>query len=148
MLPHYIGEDAPKNDVWGTVVKYLSEKERASFRLKFRDGKIYDASGKPFDTSGGSTVHSSGRAIFVMDAHGLFYASTQHEVGRFHHSSFLAGAPVAAAGEIEVRHGELKLISDKSGHYRPGRKFIEQALEQLKREKLKLRYVKRDLVGW
>jgi hypothetical protein len=64
---------------------------------------MYDASGAPFDTSDASTVFSAeGRAIFVMDENGDFYASKSQQVGRFHHSSLAGGEPVAAAGEMKV----------------------------------------------
>jgi hypothetical protein len=63
-----------------------------------------------------------------MDEHGNFFASKFHFVGRFHHSSLLAGAAVAAAGEIEVRNGQLIAISDRSRHYLPGREFTDQAI--------------------
>ncbi len=37
---------------------------------------------------------------------------------RFHHSSFLAGAPVKAAGEWLVVDGQVMAITDKTGHYK------------------------------
>lgn len=37
----------------------------------------------------------------------------------FHHSSFLAGEPVACAGEITIRDGKVVDINNRSGHYRP-----------------------------
>jgi hypothetical protein len=60
-----------------------------------------------------------GRAIYVLDQHGNLYASLVQQVGRFHHSSFLGGKPVACAGEIEVRDGAFNLINRKSGNYQP-----------------------------
>jgi hypothetical protein len=125
MKPQYRGED-----VWGTPVQYLSKSERQVYRITFQDGKMYDASGALFDTTDASTVFSGeGKAIFVMDENGDFYASKFQQVGRFHHSSLAAGEPVAAAGETKVEQGVLILISNKSGHYRPGRTFMEQALD-------------------
>jgi len=56
-----------------------------------------------------------------MDADGTFYASMEQAVGEFHHSSLVAGDPVAAAGELDVGQGVLEALSDKSGHYRPAR---------------------------
>ena len=37
----------------------------------------------------------------------------------FHHSSFLGGKPVAAAGELEFNQGRLVSVTDGSGHYQP-----------------------------
>ena len=36
-----------------------------------------------------------------------FTLSFHHFVGEFHHSSFLAGAPVASAGEMVIVDGRL-----------------------------------------
>ncbi|MFK2827300.1 hypothetical protein QYG89_17055, partial [Bacillus sp. B190/17] len=76
------------------------------------------------------------RHIFTMDGKGQFLTAdaikenedrgqdalnrghSQQE--RFHHSSFNAGEAVAGAGEMQVRDGQVELVSDTSGHYRPG----------------------------
>lgn len=50
------------------------------------------------------------------------------------HSSFLAGDPVAAAGELTVAEGRITLISDNSGHYRPPRRYTFQLIDRLKRQ--------------
>ena len=71
-------------------------------------------------------------AMFVMDAHGDFYASNFQEVRVFHHSSLVAGGEVAAAGELEVINGKLEFINDRSGHYRGTPEFTEQALDRLR----------------
>lgn len=148
LLSEYVGEEDPQNDIWGHPVRYLSETERNSFLLTFRAGKVCDGDGNPFDTTAAATLHSgAGRAIFVMDAHGNFYASKYQAVGEFHHSSLVAGAPVAAAGEVEVRSGVLKAPSDKSGHYRPTRSFTNQAIDQLRTNGVDLQGVRLDFVG-
>lgn len=149
MHPEYVGEDEPGNDVWaGSQVPYLSEVERAAHLLSIEGGLIYDALGNLFDTTGAESLFSDeGRAIYVMDQHGNFYASKFHQVGKFHHSSLIAGGPVAAAGEIEVKNGKLVAISDKSGHYRPKRSFTNQALHELKKRGMGLSDVKRDFVA-
>ncbi len=114
-------------------VKYLTPDEAEGFRVFVRDGLIYNAkNGKPFDTAGASTHWGGdGRAIFVMDSQGNLYASSDHVVGEFHHSSFLAGGPVAGAGEIVVRDGRVILITDRSGHYQPPPQYLQQVLDQL-----------------
>ena len=45
--------------------------------------------------------------------------SHSHEAGIFHHSTFLSGFPVLAAGEWIVDDGVVKVITAKSGHYQP-----------------------------
>ncbi len=131
--PGFVGEHLPNNHIWGTQVDYLDEHRRRDHQLHVRDGSLYDNDGRPFDTSSGGSVHSGGgRAIFVMDEHGNIYASNHHAPGRFHHSSFLAGQPVAGAGELRVIDGKLEVLSDQSGHYRPPREFTRQVVEHLR----------------
>lgn len=137
MSHQYDGEHIPGNQVWVTPpshVAYLDENGRRALRLEVRNGLLYTANGELFDTSAGQTVWSGGgQAIFVMDQHGNLYASLEHSAGRFHHSSFLAGAPVAAAGELVVSRGVVQLLTDSSGHYRPERGHTLQAVEHLRR---------------
>ena len=74
-----------------------------------------------------------GKAIFVMDETGRFFASKRQARGEFHHSSFLAGEPVAAAGEITVDQGVVKAVTLKSGHYKPREFFMDQFSTELGR---------------
>jgi hypothetical protein len=129
MMAQYDGEQTGK--VWGTKVAYLDEQQRQQYKLTVHNGKIYDAKGELFDTASAATVLGGGKAIFVMDHDGNMYASTAHAVGKFHHSSFLAGQPVAAAGEIEVHNGEVTVVNRKSGHYRPTESQLNQVAEHL-----------------
>jgi len=138
MLERYIGEGEPANTIdWcGTdTVTYLNEDQRKEFLISVKEGKLVDSGGSLFDTRDASSLHQTiSRAIFVMDKHGSIYASKQHEYCQFHHSSFLSGAPVASAGEIEVERGLLKLISNQSGHYRPPLALAKQTIEELERQ--------------
>jgi hypothetical protein len=129
MMAQYDGEQTGK--VWGSKVAYLDEQQRQQYKLTVQDGKIYNAKGELFDTASAATVLGGGKAIFVMDHDGNMYASTSHAVGKFHHSSFLAGQPVAAAGEIEVHNGEVTVVNRKSGHYRPTESQLNQVAEHL-----------------
>ena len=51
----------------------------------------------------------------------------------FHHSSFLGGEPVAAAGEIKVVAGRLESISNNSGHYMPEPGYLIQLFLELRK---------------
>lgn len=126
------GEHVPGNARWGTAVKYLKGAQRERFKLSVKDGKLYDSEGNLFDTSTAKSLHSTDpRAIFVMDENGNIYASTKHSMGKFHHSSFLAGGDIAGAGELKVSNGELKLLSDQSGHYKPSWAMTQQVIKEL-----------------
>ncbi|QVI24271.1 hypothetical protein KHQ06_16780 [Nocardia tengchongensis] len=137
LRPEFIGEHLPGNTRWnGTHVRYLTPAERTPYKLTITNGLLYDAQGAPFDTTTSRTLWTpqGGRAIFVMDARGALYSSPHHILGQFHHSSFLSGAPVAAAGELSAKNGHLHLISDHSTHYRPPRRFTRQLLDNLRRQ--------------
>ncbi|MEV6217610.1 hypothetical protein [Nocardia sp. NPDC051833] len=135
LRPEFTGEHVAGNHVWrGSHVAYLGPADRARFALHARGGLLYTVDGALFDTTEASTLWSpgGGRAIFVMDADGVVYSSPRHLLGRFHHSSFLAGGPVAAAGELVARRGRIILVSDHSTHYRPARRFTQQILDSLR----------------
>lgn len=137
MDPRYEGEHIPGNDYWKNSlgfeshVKYLNEDERQAFKLTVKDGLIYDAKGELFDSSKGKSAFGGTGAIFVMDKDGDLFASTSHTVGKFHHSSFLEGNPVSAAGEILVENGALKKLTRESGHYKPTETMLYNASQEL-----------------
>ena len=82
-----------------------------------------------------------------MDQDGTFYASKYQKVGEFHHSSLLGGEPVAAAGEMAVKNGVLLFLSNKSGHYRLGAEFVNQALAALRKAGVDLGTVRMSWIG-
>ena len=51
----------------------------------------------------------------------------------FRHSSFVAGRPVAAAGELTVDCGVLKAVSNRSGHYEPPPSCLQPVMDVLSR---------------
>ena len=127
------GENDPTNPnaPFGGRVKYFKEHEREQHRLFVHDGKLYRVSdGQPFDTA-------NGKAIYVMDEHGNLYATTQAQRGRIHHTSLVAGEPVAGAGEMRVFHGTVLHIDRSSGHYAPDHKHLANVQYELTRQGLK-----------
>ena len=95
---------------------------RECYRCNFgADGIVTTNDGTPFATRDLETAHSgAGWAVFVVDPSGKMYARA-HEVGYFHHSTFLAGRPVSAAGEVLIDDaGVIRFITAKTGHYRAG----------------------------
>ncbi|MEV5748229.1 hypothetical protein AB0L00_10460 [Actinoallomurus sp. NPDC052308] len=138
MEREYRGEHLPApNKSWthGSQVQYLDDAARQRYRLTVgSDGRLYDSSGRLFDTRRGTSAWTPdrGRAIYVMDEHGNLYASNTQVVGQFHHSSFLAGGPVAGAGELEVVNGNLMAISRQSGHYKPTPQHLQQVTDHLR----------------
>jgi hypothetical protein len=95
-----------------------------------RDGLVYTdaAHTSRFDTSALSTWFSGpGWGIYVMSETGNIHAS-EHSVGHRHHTSLLAAASVAGAGEVKALKGKLVDISSKSGHYAPTAVHLLQVL--------------------
>lgn len=116
---------------------YLSNSARASYRIVFEGGLLMWR-GQPFDTAKMKSYWSpQGRAIYVVDSQGQFYAAEQKlpddafDNSRFHHSSFLSGAPVFGAGEMQVAAGKLEVLTAQSGHYRPTHKEMVQTVRRL-----------------
>lgn len=89
---------------------------------------------------------TASRLIYVMNAAGEFFVGESLN-GVFHHSSFLAGGAVASAGDIKVVGGEIKSISNNSGHYKPGAAFLWQAVRQLELLGVDLRGVTVEILG-
>jgi len=99
---------------------------------------------KPYDTTTSTAAvrpSKPGIAIWVQGPSGRFYSSNESKQGKFHHSSFLAGRNVKAAGDWRIEQGRLKSISAMSGHYCP-------TLESLRRALLDLQAVSRQLLNW
>jgi len=131
----YDGENLglrPENK--GSHVEYCSISERQALEVFVKNGLLVDRHGKLIDTRGASRALSTApphMAIFVMDTNGRIYQFKYPFATKFHHSSFLAGAAVAAAGEIQIFDGEIKRISARSGHYKPTTAHVRQALREL-----------------
>lgn len=133
MLPKFVGESG---------VKYFNSKEAMECELHFgNDGKLYDSKGRLFDSKDALELDKFGQkrkfsregfAIVVMDTKGRIYAHKRPHVGLIQHSSFVAGAPVGFAGEIEVIHGIVNKITNGSGHYLPGQEEMEQFVDRLR----------------
>lgn len=77
-----------------------------------------DASGKPGDTN------TIGMYAYVWDKHGQIF-TTEHSVGGFHHSSFTSGKKVKCAGMIKADNGKVTRVSNNSGHYKPGTRYLK-----------------------
>ena len=121
-------------------VPYLTPAKRAPYEVTVilldtvtpgsKSGRLFQGR-KPvmqrMDTSDGT--NPVGKYLFVMDGDGRVYAAPARAV--VHHSAFLAGGPVAAAGLLEVDHGRLTGADNDSGHYKPPIEFLDQFLREM-----------------
>jgi len=148
MLDQYKGEEHGGGH-YGTVIKYLGADERARHVLRVEDGKLVDETGRPLDPQLGGEGHErrSGFAIYVMLGDGTIYVSFDHDQGSFHHSSLVAGAPVAGAGDMTVIDGDLLELSNSSGHYRPPSESLERVAARLTELGVDMAAVKVTRVG-
>ncbi len=106
--------------------KYLkSDKMRKKFQVEIRDGKLYDSQGRALNSS------DEMPGIYVIDKNGVLYHYAEPDAGRFHHSTFLAGDDVLSAGQIRVRDGEIVLLGNESGHYKPTKMHAYQGIYKL-----------------
>ena len=112
-------------------VRYMcKEVDRIKYLVETRGGQLLRRT-LLFDTSTLSTHFSGlGWAIWVRAPNGNFY-SHSHKIGRFHHSTFLAGGVVRGAGEWRVTAGKIVQISGKSGHYQPTMKALWESAHAL-----------------
>lgn len=78
--------------------------DRSTGRLLWRANK------RPVSTNDGQ------RWIFVIDQNGKMYVHPKQKA-RFHHSSFVSGEPVLAAGRLQSVDGLITAVSAHSGHY-------------------------------
>ena len=54
------------------------------------------------------------------------------QVKAIHHSTAVAGGPVAGAGQLKVTNGQITEIDDSSGHYKPQAEHLLQTIEWLR----------------
>ncbi len=79
--------------------------------------------------------------IFVLDKNDRLYAASM-KVNQFHHSSFLSGRPVKAAGVFTLDpNNKLRSISNASGHYHPNDAQMVNILKYLQTRNVALESV-------
>ncbi len=130
MSERYIGEERePIIDGWDgvkeDVVPYLKEEARSNYLLNYRDGVFYQGNEKL------RCWILSCKFIYVVDQYGQIFIGPNKAKNNFHHSSFLAGQPVAAAGHITILRGKITYIDNVSGHYKPTVYHFNQILNEL-----------------
>ena len=131
LLPQYRGEEQAGGH-FETAVRYLDEAAREPYRAHGWAGRLVDGQGQPLNPGGAPGPEGAGVAVFVVDAAGNLYVAFEQAKGAVHHSSLLAGAPVATAGEMTLFDGRLVKLSNLSGHYRPPPRTLRVVVERLR----------------
>jgi hypothetical protein len=120
----------------GNVTYLETEAARARHLAKFQKNELVINPINYFRI--GIMQNTVGEIIYVVDRHNNFYVGKKN-LGHFHHSSFLGGTQVLAAGSMIIAAG-LKIVevNNHSGHYLPG-------LQQLKRAAITMQLRGADL---
>ncbi|TDH71657.1 hypothetical protein CCR75_001067 [Bremia lactucae] len=102
-----------------TRVEYCNAEERQVYKLEFVALKESKAVRVQYAMSQ-RVIHTDERSkwIFVIDLSGFMYLGRKRK-GRFHHSSFVSGAPIVAAGKIIIKNGIILAVEPHSGHFKP-----------------------------
>ncbi|CAG8610926.1 1117_t:CDS:2 [Paraglomus brasilianum] len=105
---------------------------------------------KPIDTTdflypsspiGRSDNEEDEKWIYVTDCRNRLYIGKKTK-GHFHHSSFLAGGAIRAAGGIQIRNGKLEELTPKSGHYKPAQQHFSALVNRIREQGINLEDVK------
>jgi hypothetical protein len=128
MEPRYLGEEKKRLPALPYRAYYMPKSNRAKTRLNIRsDGTVEWWGNKISDSK---NKFQDRIFKYVMDSDGNFYLYPERDVifdrnALYHyHSSFFAGKPVAAAGQLKVTSGlsdqfPTFYINRGSGHYQP-----------------------------
>ena len=126
-----------------SVVKFTEEQVAKMEVIVGKGGLLrYKHNNALIDSRDGASVGSmvvGGAAfghtfIFVQTEEGKMYVAQGHP-GKFHHSSFTQGKPVAMAGELSVEKGVIVGLSNGSGHYQPKTDSLVRFTERLRSQK-------------
>jgi hypothetical protein len=110
----------------GNNVVYLSPEQRDNYELRPHDGLLFRKDGiVPVDTK---LFYGNRSLLYVISPDKKIYSGRGAKY-IMHHSSFLAGGDVLAAGKLIVADGKVILVSNNSGHYRPSARYLLQAIQ-------------------
>lgn len=148
MRKEYLGEHARGGLVWdddARPVKYFTSTERKQFEVQVgNDGLIRNQKGELLSNcdfaARGTAKFACTKSIFVMSGDGKIYVHTGEGTADWaiQHSSFMAGLPVASAGEIRVSGGRILTLNRHSGHYGPPEGEFLQVVSELQSRGAKL----------
>lgn len=114
-------------------VEYLDAIQRQGYEIRIQGGRVTNSDGSIAHTGNMRSITlGPGWGIFVVSFGGQFYLG-EHTVGEFHHSSFLSGSPVLAAGEIAINNGAIVGLTNKTGHYKSREEELNRVLTMFSR---------------
>lgn len=107
------------------AVLFLNKEERTKRLILVRGGLLWEGFDRKLETG---TPRFS--IAFVIDQYGNLYASNENFDNSlsFNHSTFNAGKDVLCAGTIKANDGQLRGLQNNSGHYKPTRDHLHNAI--------------------
>ncbi|KTC83234.1 hypothetical protein [Legionella cincinnatiensis] len=142
-----VNEVSKQQDISGQT-KMLEPKERDPHRALIRDGKIvrYDrelTTTTPVDTADMLSHGKGGYCAFTINADGDMYLfNHKDKTDKVAHSTMTEGGLVLGAGEMQIKNGQIEVITCYSGHYRPGVKNIYETLKYLAEKNVDISQIK------
>ncbi|KTD66038.1 coiled-coil protein [Legionella santicrucis] len=142
-----VNELSKQQDIKGQT-KMLEPKERDPHRALIRDGKIvrYDrelSTTTLADTSDMLSHGKGGYCAFTINADGDMYLfNHKDKTDKVAHSTMTEGGLVLGAGEMQIKNGQIEVITCYSGHYRPGVKNIYETLKHLVEKNIDISQIK------
>lgn len=133
-----------KNPNSASKVNYVTAEDRWRYQILVSGGKMYRRASAESTATSDETLLSANGYIFIIDDKGNLYCSMgeQPQGKLFHHSSIMNGVAVAFAGAIDVTAGKLTGIDNASGHYRPGKEHLLNALKIIQTQGISLKSVR------
>ena len=102
------------------------------FATRFEGQLLVKEDGERVHTEGfRSLAAGDGWCIFVLSPDGTLFVH-EHERSKFHHTSFLGGGAVLAAGEIAVDQGRVAGLTAKTGHYWTTPELMQRMVQRLR----------------
>ena len=129
------------------TVLYMSQIQRLHYMVDVDQGVFSKAiDGAQFQMNGSTVADDLGMArdsslyLFACDRHGSLFvvrSGAFDGAGRtvqLNHSTLCAGREVFCAGTISIKNGQLRGITNNSGHYRPDTDSLTRFLTKLQNE--------------
>ncbi|RQM09377.1 hypothetical protein DD237_008130 [Peronospora effusa] len=109
-----------QHELRSTLVEYCNAEQRKHYEIKFVSHEEEKNVVRVQYVASGHLVHTDEHSkwIFVLGLSGQMYLGRKRK-GRFHHSSFVTGAPIFAAGKIVIKNGVIVAVEPHSGHFKP-----------------------------
>lgn len=96
---------------------YLDSDQRAAYKITIKDGLFYNAEGRLLD----------GPLVYVLFPDYRLYAASVY--AKLNHSYISSGLDLKGAGILYFERGRLITVSNDSGHYKPTRSEMQDALK-------------------